>query len=130
MDRLSTVDERLVAAIEALPDDAARRARALQIVRSVTARLDLQDESAVALALTGDPDQATLGALIERLDKQAWDRQDAGDEDAYLELFSRARAANAALEYASGAADGNLPDVAYEAYGATGEVPYVLGLLR
>ncbi len=130
MDRLGTVDDGLVAAIEELPSDAARRDRALAIVRSVTARLDVQDEPAVAGVLTGSADEAALNALVERLDEQAWERRDAGDDDSYLEIFSRARAANAALEYASGGADGNLADVAYEAYGATGDVAFLLGLLR
>lgn len=71
----------------------------------------------------GGPElSAGLEALVARLDEDAWDVQDAGDEAAYLARFAKARAA-AALGFALvGATD----DALYEALHAIGDESAVL----
>jgi hypothetical protein len=71
------------------------------------------------LGAASEEGRAGLERLVQRLDEDAWDAEDAGDEEAYAARFMRARAANTLLAARDPDPMKAATEALYEAHAAT-----------
>jgi hypothetical protein len=130
MERLDSVAPGLAAELAVLSGQHRHRlvSEALLLALSESGLDDVRMSRAVdRLAGRGaSPTPEDLNSVVEELDRAAWDAQRDGDQDRYLLLFRRARAA-AAVVYAL---EGQAAEAVYEASHALHEPAEIASLLK
>lgn len=126
MDPVQLISPELARSVSAITDNARRREIARRAVREISVRIGVAERPEILTVIRSEgstfspTEREQVAELVERWDEAGWAAQEAGDEAAYDREFRAARAASAVSNFVAASPDGNLADVLYETFIASG----------